>query len=117
MSLQSPQYPLGLDEGRVSIANASAVISCRNDFTLDPFVEGCRGDFDFTLLFELVVLSVVPSVCFLVLSSFRIWSLRRKPVLIRGSLLSLGKLVSDCDQHRPFDPLFPKQRLNTKLPR
>lgn len=115
MSLQSPQQPLELGEGRISIANTSAATWCRNEFTLEPFVEGCRGDFDFTVLFELVILSIVPSVCFLVLSSYRIWHLRRKPVLVRGSLLSFGKLVSDCDYHCPLYLLFSRQRLKTKL--
>lgn len=119
MSLQSPLHPLGLDEGRVFVANTSAVTSCRNDFTLDPFVRGCRGDFDFTVLFELVILSVIPSVCFLVLSSYRIWCLRQRPVLIRGSLFSLSKLVSDCNQPHLIPPplpppLFSRQGLNIR---
>lgn len=115
MSLQSPQHPLELGEGRISIANTSAATWCKNEFTLEPFVEGCRGDFDFTVLFELVILSIVPSVCFLILSSYRIWYLRRKPVLVRGSLLSFGKLVSDCDYHCLLYLLFSRQRLKTKL--
>lgn len=99
MSLQSPQHPLGTSRAHLLVANigTGAATGCRNDYTLEPFVSGCRGDFDFTILFELVVLSILPAVCFLVISSHRIWRLRSRPVVIRGSLLSLSKLVSGCN--------------------
>lgn len=99
MSSQSPQHPLGMGRGHFLVANidTGAATGCRNDYTLEPFASGCRGDFDFTILFELVILSVLPAVCFLALSSHRIWRLRSRPVVIRGSILSLSKLVSGCN--------------------
>lgn len=106
MSLQSPQHHLKMEEDHVFIANAGDATWCSNDLTLEPFVAGCRGNFDFTVLFELVVLSVIPSVCFLLLFLYRIWCLRGRPVLIRGSFLSLSKEVSDCNQSRRLYPLF-----------
>ncbi|KAF6830211.1 ABC transporter [Colletotrichum plurivorum] len=48
-----------------------ATSSCINDDTLGPFVRGCRDDFDFTLLFEHVVLTIVPAAIFVVAASAR----------------------------------------------
>lgn len=97
MFLQSPQHPVELESGYASVTGMSA-IRCRNGFTLEPFVSGCTRDLDFAILFENLVLSVIPSVCFLFLSSYRIWYLHSRRVLINGGLfLFLGKLVSLCN--------------------
>ena len=100
MFLQPLQHPVELERGHVSVADMVATTGCRNDLTLGPFVSGCRGDFDFTILFERLILSVVPSVCFLVLSSYRIWYLRSRRIVIKGHFLFLTKLVSICNQRR-----------------
>ncbi|KUI69993.1 Multidrug resistance-associated protein 1 [Cytospora mali] len=67
---------------------------CHNDLTLGPFVSGCRGDFDFTLLFEDIVFSIVPSACFLIMSAYRIWSIKGRPVGIGDSILRYSKLLT-----------------------
>lgn len=35
---------------------------CLNDEAIEPTVLGCRGNFDFTIKFEKIVFSVIPSV-------------------------------------------------------
>lgn len=64
--------------------------------TFGPFVSGCRGDGDFTLLFEDTVLSIVPSVCFILLSLLRLWTLYSKAAKRSpgGVVLKFSKLVS-----------------------
>lgn len=54
---------------------------CRNDGDFGPAVVGCRGDFDFTLAFELAILSILPSCLFLLSASFRLVQLRRRKSL------------------------------------
>ncbi|KAK7942741.1 P-loop containing nucleoside triphosphate hydrolase protein [Apiospora aurea] len=66
--------------------------TCKNDNLIGPNVSGCRDDFDFTVKFELVVFSVVPSAIFLVLALWRTLHLSRKPTIINEPALQLLKL-------------------------
>ena len=68
----------------------------KNDESFGPAVQGVRDDFDFTLLFEQVVLSIVPASIFLLFALFRVLSLIRKPRIIQGLCFQIAKLVS-CD--------------------
>ncbi|KAG2419513.1 hypothetical protein HFD88_004309 [Aspergillus terreus] len=52
----------------------------------------CHGEFDFTVHFEQIWLSIVPSILFLVSSVPRLWQLRRAPIVIRNSRSQLVKL-------------------------
>lgn len=61
-------------------------------------VQGCRGDFDFPLLFEEIVLGVLPLGILLVISPFRLWFLSRKPKKVAGSWLLWIKVV--CQRPR-----------------
>lgn len=67
---------------------------CGNDNALGPIVSGCRDDFDFTLKFEQLFLSILPSVVFLLAVIFRVFSLRRRLVIIDGPSFRAVKLVS-----------------------
>lgn len=58
--------------------------SCPSDGSFGPAVSGCRGDFDFTILFENVVLSIIPSVITIALSLAKLWSLRNAAVVASG---------------------------------
>lgn len=90
---QSPQYPLhSVSSGQFAAQMATSI--CPDDATLEPFVSGCRRDFDFTLLFEEITFSIIPSACFLTLSAYRIWSLRGRPRIEGESFLKCSKLVS-----------------------
>lgn len=64
-----------------------------DDFNFRP-VSGCRGDFDFSLVFEHTILSLAPSSVFLVLSAARLFTLlrRRKQKVATGRALQLCKL-------------------------
>lgn len=53
----------------------------------------CHGEFDFTVHFEQIWLSIVPSILFLASSVPRLWQLRRAPIVIRNSRSQLVKLV------------------------
>lgn len=72
---------------------------CHSDSTFGPFVSGCRNDYDFTILFEEVVMFIVPSVCFIILAAVRLRTLLLKsPTKLPGtggSILRFGKLVSN----------------------
>lgn len=90
---QSLQHPIhSASSGRLATETANLI--CHDDTTLGPFVSGCRGNFDFTLLFEETVFSILPSACFLILSAYRLWSLRRRPVVDGSAILKYSKLVS-----------------------
>jgi len=69
---------------------------CASDRTFGPAVLGCRGNFDFTVKFEDIVLSLLPASLFIILAIFRIWYLCRAESLERGSSwLLMTKLVGD----------------------
>jgi len=63
--------------------------ACKHiDNTFGPHAKECRGGFDFTLLFEEILLSIVPSALLLLLGSFRIlYSLKKPPKVIFTSWL------------------------------
>ncbi|KAL7621968.1 hypothetical protein AAE478_007469 [Parahypoxylon ruwenzoriense] len=63
-----------------------------NDQSVGPNVLGCRGDFDFTITFEQLFFSIVPSAVFVVASLWRTALLIRRPVIVDAPLLRLTKL-------------------------
>lgn len=67
--------------------------TCVNDGSLGPGVRGCRGDFDFTLRFEHVFLSLLPSSLFIVLATLRIAYLSQHWRIIEGRRFQFFKLV------------------------
>jgi hypothetical protein len=66
--------------------------SCSDD-TFGPIVQGCRDGFDFTLLFEDAILSLVPSILMLLASAVRVVQLHARPVLVHGRSLQWSKQV------------------------
>ncbi|KJK76845.1 hypothetical protein H634G_07887 [Metarhizium anisopliae BRIP 53293] len=52
--------------------------TCLGDNSIGPAVVGCRGDFDFTITFEETILSILPSACFIVLATPRLWVLSKR---------------------------------------
>lgn len=54
----------------------------------------CRGGFDFSLLFEEIILEILPISIIILVVPFRIWQLSQKRRKVKGSLLLLFKLVS-----------------------
>ena len=69
-------------------------MSCAHiDNTFGPYAKQCRGGFDFTLLFEETILSILPLVILLLVTPGRIWYMTRRTNKVNGSLLSVFKLV------------------------
>lgn len=53
----------------------------------------CRGGFDFSLLFEEIILGIVPLGIVLIIVPFRLWHLFRKPRKVEVSWLLWAKVV------------------------
>lgn len=60
----------------------------------DSFGPQLQGQFDFTLLFEQTIFTILPSGLFLIVSSVYVYQLSQKPVRVRSGLLLWLKLVS-----------------------
>jgi hypothetical protein len=71
-----------------------------NSFCLDDSfgptvkVQSCRDGFDFTLLFEESIFTILPAALLLCAVPLRFWSIYRRPDAVKGSLLRIFKLVS-----------------------
>lgn len=68
---------------------------CINDESLGPTVEGCRGDFDFTVKFEKGFFMLIPATLFIAISPPRLPYLIRRPVIVDGGgrLFQSAKIV------------------------
>lgn len=69
--------------------------SCtRLDDSFGPHSGDCRGGFDFTLLFEETILTLLPIGLLLVVLPPRIWFLLKRPTKLQsGNHLVAGKIV------------------------
>ncbi|KAF5978111.1 ABC transporter [Fusarium coicis] len=63
---------------------------CPSDASFGPFVKGCRGDFDFTLKFELIIFFIAPSCVFTALTFVRIFVLVSKSRIMTGNRIPLN---------------------------
>ncbi|KAF2470780.1 P-loop containing nucleoside triphosphate hydrolase protein [Lindgomyces ingoldianus] len=70
-----------------------SILLCTNDDTFGPGVRGCRGDFDFTQVFEKIILSILPSTCFAILAGLRLTTISRRPRIIDNTILQNVKVV------------------------
>ncbi|PYI34585.1 ABC transporter [Aspergillus indologenus CBS 114.80] len=68
--------------------------SCVDDASFGPTVQGCRGDFDFTLKFEDIVFSILPSAVFIVFAIPRASLLARKSSIAGNVYLQSTKLTT-----------------------
>lgn len=67
---------------------------CADDSSFGPSVHGCRDGFDFTLKFEQIFFSILPSSIFIALGLPRLWLLLRRPCVVDGVWFQLTKAVS-----------------------
>lgn len=67
---------------------------CLNEGAIEPAVVGCRGNFDFTIKFEKVFFSLIPSTLFIVACAPRLALLWRRKALVGGKLLCSVKLAT-----------------------
>jgi hypothetical protein len=70
-----------------------AFSACLNDETFGPAVLGCRDNFDFTIKFERIFLSLVSASLFIVIAQVRIIFLAQGPRMVDGKLLWMLKVV------------------------
>lgn len=70
-------------------------LGCLNDDDFGPVVKGCRDDFDFTLKFELIIFSLVPSSIFILVALLRCVQLLNKKTIVGARLFLAIKLVSE----------------------
>lgn len=68
--------------------------ACLNDDSFGPVVEGCRDDFDFTIRFELIFFSLIPTSIFIVLAAVRIGYLSPRSRIVGSVAFQVLKLVS-----------------------
>jgi len=82
-----------------------ASIPCRLvDNSFGPYAESCRGGFDFTLLFEESILSILPLALLITVIPFRISYLAPRSIKVDSDLLLPTKLV--CEALVPHANLF-----------
>ncbi|KAJ6139125.1 hypothetical protein N7471_005611 [Penicillium samsonianum] len=74
---------------------ASTVVGDTCDSLFGPVVSqhGCRGGFDFTVLFEAWIFSITPAACFLLLLPIRLFQLSRESLKVKSSLTHLATLA------------------------
>ncbi|KAF4511346.1 hypothetical protein G6O67_003152 [Ophiocordyceps sinensis] len=65
-----------------------------NDDSFGPVAKGCYRDFDFTILFENTILSILPSLMVILAASTRIWHLHRQQRLVAAGKLQVVKLLA-----------------------
>jgi ATP-binding cassette subfamily C (CFTR/MRP) protein 1 len=70
-----------------------AFSACLNDETFGPAVDGCRDNFDFTIKFERIFLSLVSASLFIVIAQVRIIFLAQGPRMVDGKWLWMLKVV------------------------
>ncbi|CAG1973904.1 unnamed protein product [Fusarium graminearum] len=70
-----------------------AVSGCTNDNSFGPIVQGCRGDFDFTLRFQNIILGILPAAIFILLALTRVATLAFRSRIVGGKVLQFTKLA------------------------
>ena len=69
--------------------------SCKQiDDSFGPHAGPCRGGFDFTLLFEESILSILPTLALLIVIPFRVNYLWKRQIKVNASIVGLVKPVS-----------------------
>lgn len=74
---------------------------CANDGAFGPSVHGCRGDFDFTIRFEKIFFSIIPSAVLIAVAAPRLITLFRRSTIVGGTWYRYVKLVSLSCQLSP----------------
>ncbi|KAL4809627.1 P-loop containing nucleoside triphosphate hydrolase protein [Aspergillus unguis] len=74
------------------MASQSPLLCQQADNNLHPVPPQCRGGFDFSLLFEEVILGILPLALILLILPWRIWHLFQKPRKVNSSVLEYVKL-------------------------
>lgn len=68
-------------------------LGCLNDESFGPTVQGCRGDFDFTIMFEKIFFALIPTAVFIAVCLPRAVYLTRRPTIVGGAIFRNIKSV------------------------
>lgn len=68
--------------------------ACLNDAAFGPTVQGCRGNFDFTMEFEMIFLDALPTSVFIIIFLTRIAYLATQRTVASEVVLRASKTVS-----------------------
>ncbi|KAK6823240.1 hypothetical protein RU639_006093 [Aspergillus parasiticus] len=75
------------------MSSSSNTDRCGDD-SFGPFITTlCRGGFDFTVLFEASILTIVPAGCFLLLAPFRLFQLSKQSPQVLSSAIRVVTIV------------------------
>lgn len=73
--------------------------ACAADDSFGPSIQGCRQNFDFTLKFETIFFSCLPSAVLVALSIPRAVVLARRPTIVNGAAFQYIKFVCKSGSH------------------
>jgi len=82
-----------IDNGSI-VDPARCLINASYDNLFGPAIHNCQSDFDFTILFEQSILSIVPSALLLLYLPARVWQLWSKSSKARFNGIVLIKQVN-----------------------
>ena len=92
-------FYVSLVTGNITAAMARPASCEQVDDTFGPYAGNCRGGFDFTLLFQDSILSILPLALLLLVVPFRISYLFRRTIKVDPSSWLASKLVSGPTQN------------------
>jgi hypothetical protein len=75
---------------------ARCLANVTNDNSFGPAVHSCQSDFDFTLVFEQSILSIIPSALLLLFVPWRAWHLWGRTAKAKHNNLTIVKQVHAC---------------------
>lgn len=79
--------------------------ACPDDETFGPTVTACRDNFDFTIKFERIFLSLIPSSVFIAVALSRVLFLVRRPEIVQNYIWRVLKLVRICEKNSTEESL------------
>ena len=84
---------IDLHQGQLQASFAMAFSGCLHDEDFGPAVHGCRENFDFTIKFERIFLSLISASMFLAIAQIRIIFLTQRPRMVNGNWFWILKVV------------------------
>ena len=80
-------------QGKLQASSAMLFSGCLNDEDFGPAVHGCRENFDFTIKFERIFLSLISASMFIAIAQIRIIFLAQRARMVKGNWLCNLKVV------------------------
>lgn len=92
----SLSFDLLFESAFLVYSSAMDFSGCAEDVDFGPSVRDCRGGFDFTIKFENIIFSMLPSAIFIAVAAARLFVLLRKTRVVDGGWFQLTKVVRFC---------------------